>query len=257
MKTVAVQWGEERSETTAEAAETGTAATSIGELAAPGRLIEVSGLGASARHTTAAALVRQAQLEGETTAWIQPEGGSLFPPDLAESGIDLEALVVIHVPRDRGEVGLARAAELLLRSGAFGLCVLDLSEPPETWPQGQTSRPSPRSEAQVAEAASGAWREGQVHKDMSQGTALPPRLRGAAWQARLAGLARLHHSRVVVLTRKGTGRDSLGPLVGLRVDPRRERQAPGVFAVRPAIVKHKGAPLRTLAALRRGPWGLV
>src|SRR5262245_7284003 len=112
------------------AGEAAAETTSLGQLAAPGRMIEVSGVGAAARHTTAAALVREAQQGGGRTVWIQPEGGSLVPPDLAEAGVDLQALVVVHVPKDRGEVGLARAAELLLRSGAIGLVVLDLSEPP-------------------------------------------------------------------------------------------------------------------------------
>jgi hypothetical protein len=49
------------------------------QLAAPGRLTELSGVGAAARHTTAAALVRQAQLEGETTVWVQPVGGPALP----------------------------------------------------------------------------------------------------------------------------------------------------------------------------------
>src|SRR5688572_26873334 len=98
MTTAAVRWEEGQPAAAAEIQ--GTA--ELGHLAAPGRLIEVSGEQASARHTTAVALVRQAQLEGETTVWIQPEGGSLFPPDLADSGIDLDALVVVHVPRERG-----------------------------------------------------------------------------------------------------------------------------------------------------------
>lgn len=242
MKTVAVRWEEELREGEAEGE-----STPLGQLASPGRMIEVSGVGAAARHTTAAALVRQAQLEGETTVWIQPAGGSLFPPDLAEAGVDLQALIVVHVPRDRGEVGLARAAELMLRSGAVGLCVLDLSEPP--CPEDQVAKDrSVRSPEAVAAAASGAWRGPKVRA---------AKLRGAAWQARLAGLARLHHSRVVVLTRASGEQGELGALCGLRVEPRRERHAPGVFVVEPQVVKHKGGPLRALRTLRRGPWGLV
>lgn len=207
----------------------------LAQLAGPGKLIEISGLGASARLTTAVALVRQAQLEGETTAWIQPAGGPLFPPDLAESGVDLDALIVVHVPEDRGSAGIARAAELLLRSGAYGLCVLDISAPPPP-------RPAP------AEPDPG---------DMPEKPG-PRGLRGTAWQARLAGLARLHHSRVVLLTRGSARRDSLGPMVGLRVQPRRERRGVGVFAVRPEVLKHKGAaPAAPLWELRRGPWGLA
>lgn len=253
MKNVAVRWEDGAGEAAAgaAAAESGDEATTpLGQLAAPGRMIEVSGVGAAARHTTAAALVRQAQLDGETTVWIQPQGGSLFPPDLADAGVDLQALVVVHVPRDRGEVGLARAAELLLRSGAVGLVVIDLSEPPCPEDQVQKDRSEgPRSSAAVAGGVSGAWRGPKLRA---------ARLRGEAWQARLAGLARLHSSRVVVLTRASGEQGALGPLCGLRVEPRRERRGPGVFVVRPQVVKHKGgAPVRTGLTLRRGPWGLV
>lgn len=227
MKTVALQWGEGRAGGLAEGS-----GVELGRLAEPGRVVEISGAGASARHTTAVALVRQAQLEGETTVWVQPAGGPLYPPDLAESGVDLDALLVVHVPADRGQVGLARAAELLLRSGAYGLCVVDLS------------------------VVDGACPSGHDASGMSSQPARPPRLRGSAWQARLAALARMHGSRVVVLTRAEAGRDSLGPMVGLRVEPRRERRAAGLFAVHPEVLKHKGAPLLAAPALRRGPWGL-
>jgi recombination protein RecA len=94
----------------------------------PGRLVELSGEGACARTTTAVAAVLDAQREGETVAWIQPRAGRLFPPDLADSGVDLEALVVVRIPPRAGPYGLCRAAELLLRSGAFGLVLLDMCE---------------------------------------------------------------------------------------------------------------------------------
>ena len=179
MKTAAVQWGEGLFEGPIERLGEGlgeAAATTLGQLAAPGRLIEISGVGASARHTTAVALVRQAQLEGETTAWIQPAGGPLYPPDLAESGVDLASLIVVHVPEDRGQVGLARAGELLLRSGAYGLCVIDLSAC-WTCPEGQvitTTTPAPL--AQLAPLAPTSL-EGHVQADMSPKPARPPRLR--------------------------------------------------------------------------------
>ena len=227
MKTVALQWAEGRFEGLSEGS-----GVALGQLAEPGRLTEISGVGSSARHTTAVALVRQAQLEGETTVWVQHAGGPLYPPDLAESGVDLAALIVVHVPEDRGQVGLARAAELLLRSGAYGLCVVDLSGPEAACPSGH------------------------VPSDMSIKPVRPPRLKGSAWQARLAALARMHHSRVVVLTRAAVDRTSLGPMVGLRIAPRRERRAAGLFAVRPEILKHKGAPVLAAPTLRRGPWGL-
>jgi recombination protein RecA len=96
--------------------------------AGSGKLVELSGSVAHARISSAASAVLAAQLEGETAAWIQPEGGSLFPPDFLDCGVDLEALSVIHVPRSAPPHAAFRAAELLLRSGAFGLLVLDLRE---------------------------------------------------------------------------------------------------------------------------------
>ncbi len=67
------------------------------------------------------------QREGDPVAWIQPRGGELYPPDLALAGIDLACLLVVHVPPDNGRAGMPKAAELVLRTGAFGALVIDLS----------------------------------------------------------------------------------------------------------------------------------
>ena len=89
-----------------------------------GRLVELSGRGARATLTEAMGLILEAQLASEPAAWIQsPSHGGFYPPDAAESGVDLAALVVVRVP---DPTGAARAAERLLRSGAFGLVVIDL-----------------------------------------------------------------------------------------------------------------------------------
>lgn len=90
-----------------------------------GRLVELSGACGSARTTLAFAAIRVAQLEGERVAWIQFAGGSFYPPDAAECGVDLDALAVVHVSFSTGVAGPFRAAEILLRSGAFGLVVVD------------------------------------------------------------------------------------------------------------------------------------
>ena len=87
-----------------------------------GRLTEMSDSGA-APSLTAAALILQAQQRGEPAAWIGFGNSIFFPPDFAEWGIDLEALPVIRVPDALAASG---AADQLLRSGAFGLVVLDL-----------------------------------------------------------------------------------------------------------------------------------
>jgi recombination protein RecA len=199
----------------------------------PGRLVELSGAGAVARTTTAVSILRAAQRQGETAAWIQPAAravgamkaaASLFPPDLVESGIDLDALVVIHVPPTAGPHGLLRAAELLLRSSGFGLVIIDLD----------LERPKG-----------------------------PP----AAWQGRLLGLARQHESRVIFLTRNVDENASLGPLIGLRVQPRVRRvrredlpsgtSALAKFEVDCRLLKNKsGAPFAIQPERCRGPWGM-
>ena len=122
-----------------------------------GRLVELSARGATAALTTAAELVLEAQRAEDPVAWIVPwsidlrtasggaarpgspglaeavsHTGTFYPPDLADTGVDLAALVVVRAP---SAVASARSAERLLRSGAFGLVVLDLASVPlDRWP---------------------------------------------------------------------------------------------------------------------------
>ena len=192
---------------------------------------DVDGSVATARTSAAVRVVRDAQSAGETAAWIQPRGGALYPPDLAACGIDLEALLVVHVPPSstptRGGGGntqphaLCKAAELLLRSGAFGIVVVDFTH------------------------------------------AAPPSGR-QAWQGRLLGLARQHSSHVVLLTEKPATADSLGTLIGARVETRRVRESStdsrrgaGSFSLEHNLLKNKsGATLHVQREARRGPWGM-
>ena len=102
-------------------AATRPASWSLSEFA--GRLIEISGQEATAALTLAFGLVLEAQRQGEPVAWVTPRENSFYPPDAAEGGVDLDALVVVRVPDARV---VARAAERLVRSGAFGLIVLDV-----------------------------------------------------------------------------------------------------------------------------------
>jgi recombination protein RecA len=88
-----------------------------------GRLVELSARGAAATLTAAIEVVAEAQSQSEPVAWLTLTSSSFYPPDAAESGIDLAALVIV---RAADATTLARAAERLLRSGAFGLIVLDL-----------------------------------------------------------------------------------------------------------------------------------
>lgn len=88
-----------------------------------GRLVEISGSTASAALTIAFTLVREAQARGEPVGWVTSTEHSFYPPDAARGGTDLAALVVVRVVQAES---IARAGEKLLRSGAFGMVVLDL-----------------------------------------------------------------------------------------------------------------------------------
>jgi len=92
-----------------------------------GRFTELSGLGGSACLTLATSMVLDAQRQAETVVWITSNNSSFFPLDVSAAGVDLEALAVVRVP-DASAV--ARAADKLARSGAFGLLVLDLGANP-------------------------------------------------------------------------------------------------------------------------------
>jgi len=202
----------ETTERETTAAEVALPEQSFSALLPSGRLVEIVGAeGLAARTTTALAVIARAQAAGEPAAWVQLEDGGLFPPDVAESGVDLDALIVVHVPIAAGAVGLARAAELLLRSNGFGVVVVDLT------------------------------------------AGVPP---GDAWPGRLAGLARQHDMRLVVLTDKSARRGSVGPLVAVRVEAVRRRVGAGRWDVEAHVLRNKsGTPLESLPLNRRGPRG--
>jgi len=95
----------------------------LDHLTLAGRLTELSGVGAAAVLTLTFTVVREIQHRGEPVAWIMSGESLFYPPDASDSGVDCEALVVVRVP---DAVSIARAAEILARSGAFGLVILDL-----------------------------------------------------------------------------------------------------------------------------------
>jgi len=92
-----------------------------------GRLCEISGDAAGAPLTMAFRLVHEAQRTGEPAAWIGRLDSTFYPPDVAEAGVDLAALPVVWTPDLKSAAG---AADLLLRSGAFGLLLLDVGTGP-------------------------------------------------------------------------------------------------------------------------------
>jgi recombination protein RecA len=121
--------------------------------------------------------VRATQVQQELAAWVQLGPSVPFIPDVAALGIDLKALPFVIMPT---LTSLMRGAEHLLRSGAFGLVVLDLG------------------------CSIGAIKQ----RD--------PQLPMAAL-SRILGLAQKHHTAVVCLTEKSRESPSLGSLVSLRI----------------------------------------
>jgi recombination protein RecA len=210
----------------------------VAELA--GRLVELSGDGASAVLTLAMRLVSDAQEAGEPVAWLGSAGQSFYPPDAAESGVDLESLLVVRIPAPppsaaaaaskrpaaaqapamastRGTEAplgqrLASAAERLLRSGAFGLVVLDLGK------DAALSQPM---------------------------------------QSRLLGLAQRHHAAVLCLTQKAESSASLGSLVSLHAQAVRVWLGKERFACELRVHKDKRrGPVWSEREVYRGPLGL-
>lgn len=85
-------------------------------------LVEVLGTGSGAVLGAACAFVQRG---GEPVAWIVAGPAVPHPADLARAGVDCARLAVVRAPGERS----ARAAELLLASGGFGLVVIDGSGP--------------------------------------------------------------------------------------------------------------------------------
>ena len=91
--------------------------------AVAGRFIEISASGSAASLTLAFGLVREAQKQREPVGWVTSTGSFFYPPDAAHGGVDLAALVVVRVLH---AASIPAAGEKLLRSGGFGLVMLDL-----------------------------------------------------------------------------------------------------------------------------------
>jgi hypothetical protein len=101
-------------------------AVPLWQLFQPGQLVELSGR-APGKLSAVVRLIVHAQAEQEPVAWVTVRDGACFyPPDFARAGVDLAALSVVRLHADAGSHAVVRAAEVLLRSGAFGLVVIDL-----------------------------------------------------------------------------------------------------------------------------------
>ncbi|MGE0791348.1 MAG: hypothetical protein AB7S26_37080 [Sandaracinaceae bacterium] len=100
----------------------------VPEIGADGRLIELAAGPASARTSVAAQILLAAQREGDLVAWVEGVGSTAFPPDLARAGLDLDALLFVRLRDEAGPAARPKAAEILMRTGAFGAIALDVSD---------------------------------------------------------------------------------------------------------------------------------
>ncbi len=185
-----------------------------------GRLIEISGFRASANLTVAFGLVLEAQLKDEPVAWVTLSQSTFFPPDAAESGVDLARLAVVRV-----ESGIAacRAVVELTRSGGFGLVVLDLG--PVALDE-RARRPSKKR----------------------AGLSVP-------FLTKLVGLAQKTSTAVVVLTEKTRESSSLNSLISLRCEARRNPDKPCEVEIDVLKDKRRG-PGRRYREVCHAPAGL-
>lgn len=173
-----------------------------------GRLTEISGSGASGVLSCALGLIAEAQRDEARygpPAWVGSTGSLFFPPDAVRAGVSPERLVLLRLPSPSARF---HAATTLVRSGAFGLVVVDLAD-------------SGRAPSDLAPidldgidldgiGFPGTDRTGR-RGTLRNGGGIPP-------LARLAGLAHRHCSAVVALTEKPATAPSLDPRVLGRYD---------------------------------------
>jgi recombination protein RecA len=88
-----------------------------------GLLSELSEEVPSGATSFAADLIVEAQAQGEPVAWIAGRNSIFYPPDFAESGVDLDGVTVVWA---KGAAQSMLAVDQLLRSRAFGLIIVDL-----------------------------------------------------------------------------------------------------------------------------------
>jgi recombination protein RecA len=191
-----------------------------------GRLVEISGHRSAANLTAAFGLVLDAQKKGEPVAWVTLALSTFFPPDVADSGVDLTQLAVVRVS---DLLSAYRATVELTRSGGFGLVVLDLG------PEALQKRQKPAT-------------PGPRRRRFGKSAPVP-------FVTKLVGLAQKTATAVVVLTEKTREASSLSALVSLRAEARRNPENPCEVEIDVLKDKRRG-PGRLYREVCRVPAGL-
>ncbi len=187
-----------------------------------GRLVEVVGGARSLRLAWLAQLTTQVQAAGDVAIWLHTLESTPFPPDLQRAGVTLDRLPMLRLPDLQAQL---RAADVLLRSGAFGLCAID------------------------ATAASQRALDASRSLDNALG--------------RLLGLCQKHAAALVFLTPEpaehGTQQENQGflqtSLVSLRLTVARDREDPRRLRLDVKKDKRRG-PATLRAEVSGGPDGL-
>jgi recombination protein RecA len=165
-------------------------------------------------------LIHEAQAKGEPAAWIAAGDSLFYAPDLQDCGVDLEALPIARVA---GILEGARVTEHLLRSGAFGLIVLDLGD------GGSRRSSGPAGRASLPRAA----------------------------EVRLAALCRHHHAVLLLLGRKPDGASPIFSFATVRAEGSIRRSAFDRFTFQLQVRKDKRhGTCWSSEEDRRGPDGL-
>lgn len=154
-----------------------------------GRVTEIAGARSSGKLALALAAAARATVAGQLVAFVDARG-ELYPPSAAALGVELGRLLVIRPNRGAGAVAIARAAEIVARSRAFALIVVDL-------PAGQ------RLPDQIAtRLRSAAHETGAAVVALASGADAVPH---AAVRLEVAAGEELHVRRLTVRVSKGGG----------------------------------------------------
>ncbi len=89
-------------------------------------IVTLEGATGSGRSAVAARLLATATANGGLGALIETPAGSegaFYPPALAAAGVDLDRLLIVHA---NDAMAVARAADIVLRSAAFGVVVIPM-----------------------------------------------------------------------------------------------------------------------------------
>lgn len=155
--------------------------------------------------TLSSELIRVVQQEQQLAAWISAHEDSFYPPDFADNGIDLASLPVVFARSNRQAF---RSAEVLLRSGAYRLVVIDMAAVSADSGRTGTAGAGPEDAVtKVSNAGPGEVTAGR------EGARVP-----AAYQGRVLRLARQFDSAVICLRPEARGAGPLGSLVSLRLE---------------------------------------